>query len=70
LTIGIHQSRSITNRQTDYPHIKELREVADRIGQAAATMTDTKMTSRVLGAAWPQHFNKPKAEAWISPRPG
>jgi aminobenzoyl-glutamate utilization protein B len=26
-------------------------------------MTDTKVTSRVLGSAWRQHFNKPMAEA-------
>ena len=26
-------------------------------------MTDTSVTSRVLGSAWPQHFNKPVAEA-------
>ncbi len=50
-------------REIDYPHIKELRELADRIAQAAAMMTDTKVTSRVLGSAWPQHFNKPMAEA-------
>ena len=50
-------------RETDYPHIRELRSLADRIAGAAATMTDTKVTSRVLGSAWPQHFNKPMAEA-------
>ena len=26
-------------------------------------MTNTKWTSRILGTAWPQHFNKPVAEA-------
>jgi aminobenzoyl-glutamate utilization protein B len=26
-------------------------------------MTDTRYTSRIIGAAWPQHFNKPVAEA-------
>jgi aminobenzoyl-glutamate utilization protein B len=50
-------------REIDYPHIKELRQLADRIANAAAMMTDTKVTSRVLGSAWPQHFNKPVAEA-------
>jgi aminobenzoyl-glutamate utilization protein B len=50
-------------RETDYPHIKELRQLADRLANAAAMMTDTKVTSRVLGSAWPQHFNKPVAEA-------
>src|SRR5262249_418779 len=30
---------------------------------AAAQMTDTNMTERVLAATWPGHFNKPVAEA-------
>jgi aminobenzoyl-glutamate utilization protein B len=50
-------------REIDYPHIKELRELAGRLAQGAAMMTDTKVTSRVLGSAWPQHFNRPMAEA-------
>ena len=50
-------------REIDYPHIKELRLLGDRIANAAAMMTDTRVTSRVLGSAWPQHFNKPVAEA-------
>ena len=45
------------------PHIKELREIGDSIAQGAAMMTNTTVTSRVLGSAWPQHFNKPVAEA-------
>jgi aminobenzoyl-glutamate utilization protein B len=49
-------------REIDYPHIKELREIADRMAQGAALMTDTTVKSRVLGAAWPQHFNKTVAE--------
>ena len=32
-------------------------------GDAAATMTDTTVKSRILGAAAQQHFNKPIAEA-------
>ena len=50
-------------RELDYPHIQELREIGDRIAQGAAMMTDTTVTSRVLGSAWPLHFNKPVAEA-------
>jgi len=50
-------------RETDYPRIKEMWEIGDRMAQAAAMMTDTAVTSRVLGAAWPQHFNKVVAEA-------
>lgn len=50
-------------RETDYPHIKEMWEIGDRMANAAAMMTDTTVSSRVLGAAWPQHFNKVVAEA-------
>jgi aminobenzoyl-glutamate utilization protein B len=50
-------------RELDYPHIKEMREIGDTIAQGAAMMTNTTLTSRVLGSAWPLHFNKPVAEA-------
>jgi len=50
-------------RELDYEHIKEMREIGDAMAQGAATMTDTTVTSRVLGSAWPQHFNRPVAEA-------
>jgi aminobenzoyl-glutamate utilization protein B len=46
-------------RETDYPHIKEMWDIGERMANAAAMMT---VTSRVLGAAWPQHFNKVVAE--------
>jgi aminobenzoyl-glutamate utilization protein B len=49
-------------RETDYEHIKELREIGDRMAKAAAMMTDTEVTSRILGSAWPQHMNKTIAE--------
>src|SRR6266498_4163265 len=49
-------------RETDYPHIKELREIGDTMAKAAAMMTNTEVTSRILGAAWPQHMNKTVAE--------
>lgn len=49
-------------RELDYERIVEMRKTGDRIAQGAATMTDTTVTSRTLGAAWPQHFNKPIAE--------
>ena len=50
-------------RELDYDHIKRMREIGDQIAQGAAMMTDTTVTSRVLGSAWPQHFNRPVAEA-------
>ena len=34
-----------------------------RIAEAAAMMTDTTMTRRIVGAAWPRHYNKPIALA-------
>ncbi|MBI3491592.1 MAG: amidohydrolase [Acidobacteria bacterium] len=49
-------------RETDYPHIKELREIGDTMARAAAMMTNTEVSSRILGAAWPQHMNKTVAE--------
>ncbi len=51
-------------RELDYPHIKELWEVGNKIAQGATLMTGTTLdTMRVLGAAWPRHFNKPVALA-------
>jgi aminobenzoyl-glutamate utilization protein B len=50
-------------RETSYPEITRLWEIADKIAQGAAMMTDTTMTSRVLGSAWPIHTNKALAEA-------
>ena len=50
-------------RELDYEHIKRMREIGDQIAQGAAMMTDTTVTSHVLGSAWPQHFNRPVAEA-------
>jgi aminobenzoyl-glutamate utilization protein B len=50
-------------RELDYPHITGLRDVGDSIARGAAMMTDTTVSSRVLGAAWPLHFNRPVAEA-------
>jgi aminobenzoyl-glutamate utilization protein B len=38
--------------------------VADSVAQGAALMTGTRvLPTRVLGAAWPRHFNRPMAEA-------
>ena len=48
-------------RETSYEEIKKLWEIGDKMAQGAALMTDTTFTSRVLGSAWPQHYNKPLA---------
>lgn len=49
-------------RELDYPHVKELWEIGDKMAQGATLMTNTTFTSRVLGSAWPVHMNKPIAE--------
>jgi aminobenzoyl-glutamate utilization protein B len=49
-------------READYPNIKRMWETGDNMAKAAALMTDTTVTSRVLGSAWPQHMNKVIAE--------
>src|SRR5271170_4376584 len=50
-------------READYDHIKNLWRIGDNMAKAATLMTDTEYTSRLLGSAWPGHFNKPIAEA-------
>ncbi len=49
-------------RHVTYPRIMEVYERANHIAEGAALMTDTKMTKKVLGSAWPRHFNKVIAE--------
>jgi len=49
-------------RETEYPRIKELWEAGRTIAKGAALMTGTTFTERVLGSAWPGHFNKSIAE--------
>jgi aminobenzoyl-glutamate utilization protein B len=51
-------------RETDYPRIMEMFETANKMAEGAALMTGTKVaTIKILGSAWPQHFNKPIALA-------
>ena len=49
-------------RQVTYPKIMEVYERANEIAEGAAMMTRTKVSRRVLGSAWPRHFNKVIAE--------
>jgi aminobenzoyl-glutamate utilization protein B len=55
-------------RQTTYPRIKELWHIGDEMAKGAAMMTGTELLpARVLGSAWPQHFNRTLAEtAWTN----
>jgi aminobenzoyl-glutamate utilization protein B len=50
-------------RDTDYPHIKELWDIGDQMAKGATLMTNTSVSSRVLGSAWPEHLNKTVSEA-------
>src|SRR4051812_6338664 len=49
-------------RETSYEEIKKLWEIGNTMAKAATMMTDTEYTMRVLGSAWPGHFNKTVAE--------
>jgi aminobenzoyl-glutamate utilization protein B len=50
-------------RELDYAHIQELFALADTIARAAAAMTSTTLLPpRILGSAWPGHFNRVIAE--------
>lgn len=49
-------------REMDYTHIMDLWHIGDNMATGATLMTDTSYTSRLLGSAWPGHFNKPIAE--------
>ena len=49
-------------RELDYDHIKDLHALGQKMAQAAAMMTDTTVSERVLGAAWPSNMSKPLAE--------
>ena len=51
-------------RHTTYPAIKELWATGDAIANGAAQMAGvTLLPTRVMGSAWPRHFNRPVAEA-------
>ncbi|QCX00382.1 amidohydrolase [Aggregatimonas sangjinii] len=49
-------------RDIKYDGIMEMYEEANNIAKGAALMTGTTMKSKILGAAWPRHFNKVIAE--------
>src|SRR5271168_3641806 len=49
-------------READYDHIMNLWHIAENMAKGATLMTDTTYTERLLGSAWPGHFNRPIAE--------
>ena len=50
-------------REIEADGIRENFDTLHRVAQGAALMTDTKMSRRIVGAAYPRHFNKPIALA-------
>lgn len=50
-------------RELDYEHIKNMFDIGKKMAQGAAMMTNTEGDWRILGSAWPRHFNKPIALA-------
>lgn len=49
-------------RHVTYPKIMEVYDRANKIAEGAALMTNTKVSKKVLGSAWPRHFNQVIAE--------
>ncbi len=50
-------------RHVTYPKIMELYDRLNKVADGAALMTNTTVSRKVLGSAWPRHFNKVIAEA-------
>ncbi|MER2536245.1 MAG: amidohydrolase [Rhizobiaceae bacterium] len=50
-------------REMDFANISKNFEIANTISEAAAKMSDTSVTRKIVGTAAPRHFNKPMAEA-------
>jgi aminobenzoyl-glutamate utilization protein B len=51
-------------RERNYEDIKAMYEAGVRIANGAATMSETKVSNKIVGTAWPGHFSKPLAEAF------
>lgn len=49
-------------RERSYDKIVKMYKDGIKMAEAAAKMTDTKVTYEILGSAWPGHFNKTLAE--------
>lgn len=49
-------------RDIKYDGIMDMYEQAKEVAEGAALMTRTTMTSKIMGTAWPRHFNKVIAE--------
>jgi aminobenzoyl-glutamate utilization protein B len=68
---GGDQPNVVPSRATVWYFIREITaegirtnfDTLHRIAEGAAIMTDTVMSRRIVGTAWPRHFNKPIALA-------
>lgn len=49
-------------RERSYPKIKAMYDDAVRMSESIANITGTKVSHKILGSAWPGHFNKAIAE--------
>jgi len=49
-------------RERTYDDIYKNYQAGLKIANGAAMMTETKMSSKIMGTAWPGHFNKPLAQ--------
>ncbi len=49
-------------RDVTYEGIMSMYEDANNIAEGAVLMTDTEVSSKIIGSAWPRHFNKVVAE--------
>jgi aminobenzoyl-glutamate utilization protein B len=50
-------------REVEAAGIRQNFDTLQRIAEGAALMTDTTLRRRIVGAAWPRHFNRPLALA-------
>lgn len=50
-------------RHVTYPKIMEVYGRANKMAEGAALMTNTTVSQKVLGSAWPRHFNQVIAES-------
>jgi aminobenzoyl-glutamate utilization protein B len=51
-------------RERNYEDIKSMYEAGVRIANGAAMMSETKVSNKIVGTAWPGHFNKALSEAF------
>jgi aminobenzoyl-glutamate utilization protein B len=49
-------------RENDYDHIREMWDTGNTMARAAAMMTGTEVSWRILGTAWPKHMSRTLSE--------